>query len=388
MSDITTVRDRDALRPRHSPYWRMVSRGCYIGFRKVSASAQGSWVARFRDDDGKQHVTSLGAFEDLPASDRYGRASAAAQEWFSRMGRGHRDTGATVADACRAYVQTLGDAGKKDAEGRFRRWVFSDLKFSNIALAKLRLSHVKAWRAALERTPAIPQDKASKEPRKARSAASVNRDMTALRAALNLALEDGHVSTDDAWRTALRPVENASRRRTVYLDAAQRRKLIDAAQPDLQPLLRALCALPLRPGAVASLKVANYERRTGELTIGRDKAGQDRRITLPPVTRALFEAASAGKTPDAPLFARADGKSWDKDAWKYPLKAAVQSAELQLDATAYALRHSTITDLLALHKLDTLTVAMVSGTSLQMIEKHYGHLVRQHAADALAKLAV
>jgi integrase len=57
-------------------------------------------------------------------------------------------------------------------------------------------------------------------------------------------------------------------------------------------------------------------------------------------------------------------------------------------ACAYALRHSTITDLIALHRLDTLTVAQLSGTSLQMIEKHYGHLLRDHAAAALAHLAI
>jgi hypothetical protein len=63
-------------------------------------------------------------------------------------------------------------------------------------------------------------------------------------------------------------------------------------------------------------------------------------------------------------------------------------AELPATATAYALLHSTITDLIALHKLDTLTVAQLSGTSLLMIEKHYGHLLREHAAKALASLTL
>ena len=37
---------------------------------------------------------------------------------------------------------------------------------------------------------------------------------------------------------------------------------------------------------------------------------------------------------------------------------------------------------------DTLTVAQLSGTSLLMIEKHYGHLLREHAAKALASLTL
>ncbi len=62
--------------------------------------------------------------------------------------------------------------------------------------------------------------------------------------------------------------------------------------------------------------------------------------------------------------------------------------DLPVDAVAYNLRHSAITDLIALHHLDTMTVAVLSGTSLPMIEKHYGHLLRDHAADALGKLAI
>jgi integrase len=86
--------------------------------------------------------------------------------------------------------------------------------------------------------------------------------------------------------------------------------------------------------------------------------------------------------------ARADGQFWNKDSWKYPFKDAALAAKLPPAATAYALRHSTITDLIALHHLDTMTVAQLSGTSVMMIEKHYGHLLSNHAANALALLAL
>jgi integrase len=139
---------------------------------------------------------------------------------------------------------------------------------------------------------------------------------------------------------------------------------------------------------MASLTAGDFDKRLSTLTIGKDKAGADRKITLPKDTAAFFAEQAKGKTPAAPLLARADGSAWNKDSWKYPFKAAVLAAELPGDATAYALRHSTITDLIALQKLDTLTVALLSGTSLQMIEKHYGHLLRTHAATALAALAL
>ena len=66
---------------------------------------------------------------------------------------------------------------------------------------------------------------------------------------------------------------------------------------------------------------------------------------------------------------------------------AVTEANLPANVTSYALRHSVITDLI--HSgLDTLTVAQLSGTSVVMIEKHYGHLTREHAREALARLSI
>ncbi len=388
MSTINTVKSRDSLKPRHAPYWQQIRRGCFVGFRKVSTTSTGAWVARFRDEDGKQHVRSLGAFEEFPPNERFDRAIDAADEWFRHMGEGGSSKGETVSDACKSYLRSISESTRKDAEGRFNRWVFSDPKFANIELLKLRHSDMRAWRKKLESTPAIRQNKSSLEPPKPRSASSINRDMNTLRAALNLALSDKLVASDGAWKTALKPLENADRRRNVYLDVQQRKQLIEHAQKDLQPFLRALCSVPLRPGAVAALTVADFQHQTAELTIGKDKTGQTRRIKLPPVTAAFFAQACKDKTPAAPLFSRADGKAWDKDSWKYPLKDAVRAADLPEAATAYALRHSTITDLLSLHGLDTLSVATLAGTSLAMIEKHYGHLIREHAALALGKLAL
>ncbi len=51
------------------------------------------------------------------------------------------------------------------------------------------------------------------------------------------------------------------------------------------------------------------------------------------------------------------------------------------------MRHSVITDLVT-GGLDLLTVALLSGTSVAMIERHYGHLRAEHAAPALATLAL
>jgi site-specific recombinase XerD len=88
-----------------------------------------------------------------------------------------------------------------------------------------------------------------------------------------------------------------------------------------------------------------------------------------------------------PLFCREDGKTWNKDSWKGPIKEAAAAAELSPAVTAYTIRHSVITDLVT-GGLDLLTVAQLSGTSVAMIERHYGHLRADHAAAALARLTL
>lgn len=388
--NLAKVADRTSLKPRREPYWSRVMKGCYLGLRKMTSASEGNWIARAADESGKQLYKALGDFEGLPAHQRFDAANKLALAWFEHLGRGGSTEALTVAAACKEYVTQLRSADRedaaKDAEGRFKRWVYP-AKFGAVPLLKLTPKAVSDWRSTLAKTPAMPQDR-NKTGTKQRTASALNRDMTALRAALNLAKENGHATTDHAWKAKLKPIENADGRRDVYLDTEQRRALIDAAPADLGAFLRALALVPLRPGAIAALTVASFDKRLSTLTIGKDKAGADRKITLPKSTAAFFGELCKDKLPTAPLLARSDGKAWDKDAWKGPIKDAVTAAKLPAATTAYALRHSAITDLIALHKLDTLTVAQLSGTSLQMIERHYGHLLREHAANALAKLAL
>jgi len=70
-----------------------------------------------------------------------------------------------------------------------------------------------------------------------------------------------------------------------------------------------------------------------------------------------------------------------------PIKAAIIEADLPPDASAYTLRHSTITDLVTAG-LPLLTIAQISGTSAEMIERHYGHLASDAAVKALGALAL
>ena len=53
---------RDKLAPRREPYWSPLQKGAAVGFRKLE-TGDGTWIARWRDDEGKQKYRALGNLE-------------------------------------------------------------------------------------------------------------------------------------------------------------------------------------------------------------------------------------------------------------------------------------------------------------------------------------
>lgn len=317
----------------------------------------------------------------MPDHQRYDAAVKAAREWFQHLGHGGTPEAVTVADICGRYVahvqRSKGESAARDTSERFRRHVL-DTKLAKVQLDKLRLVHVRDWRTTL-------QDKPTRYGK--RSVAALNRNMTALRAALNYARENQIVSTDAAWSAVLKPVKNADRSRDLYLDRSQRAAFIQAAAPDVAAFMKALATLPLRPGAMAALTVGDYNRKLKTLTVESDKANAGRRISLPATTAQIFADASRGKLPDAFMFTRDDCAQWEKYKWRGPVRDAAVTAGMPDGCSLYTLRHSVITDLVHAGA-DLLTVAQISGTSLRMIEQHYGHLRGNVAAAALEAVAL
>lgn len=390
MADLSRIGEREKLKPRNGnePHWHRLRQGVYLGYRPSRKKAGGTWFARFYDAEANRNARKrLGDYGALSGHDVFKQAKADAEAWAETVetgGERARDM-ETVKDACEAYLK---EKPGSIAEGVFRRHVYSD-PIAKLKLDKLRRHHLKAWRKRLEQAPAmVTRTKVADLKRmKPRSKSTVNRDMVPLRAALGMLLKPGAPNTDAAWQEALRPFKGADKRRELYLDRDERKQMIDATCGEAQPFVKALCLLPLRSGALAGLKVGDFDKRTRALTVGKDKNGNPRQLTMPQVIADFFEVQVKDKLPAASIFARADGAAWNKDAWKYPVKDAVKAAGLPGAASAYTLRHSVITDLIRA-RLPILTVAQLSGTSVAMIEKHYGHLVRDDAEEALASIAI
>jgi integrase len=357
---------RKALKPRREPYWGPpLASGKYVGFRKIGAG--GSWIARARDDDGRQRYKSLGL---VTAQLDYETACKEAGRWFRDLEAGVSTDVVTVAMACREYVEDRrhekGEATAQDADKRFERTVYGT-ELGRRALAKLRTNHLLQWRDGL-----------------ALSKPSANRTLTALKAALNLAVRRRRVSTIAAreWGD-VQPFRAVGRRRDLFLDLKQRRALIAASDGALRDLLEAVMTTGARAGELVNATRSQFDARTGSMSF-RGKTGP-RTVPLGPQAATLFKRLARGKLPGARLLVRDDGKPWAHSDWDELVREAATKAKLPTGTCLYTLRHSFITAALT-DGMATLDVARLAGTSIGMIEKHYGHLVASAARERLGQV--
>jgi integrase len=358
---ITTKTDRQKLAPRREPYWQRVRKGCYIGFRKLD-SGEGTWIARWRDEAGKQCYRAMGEFSD------YDEAVKKASPWFDQCEGGTSHKATTVEAACRDYVEYLrthkSEATAKDAEGRFTRLVYGK-PIARTELDRLKTTDVRKW---LNAQLADADDEDAEDLRRAKD--SANRNLASFKAALNHALKSRLVATDAAWKTVT-PFPRSGKRRERFLTLDERRQLLGACPADLRELVQALLLTAARPGEIAAATVGDFDRKAGTLAL-QGKTGR-RLVSLSSAAIKFFTEAAKGKIGNAPLVARADGSAWNKDGWKKIFGRAVKAANLPQDVVLYSVRHTAISEMIC-SGIDSFVVARLAGTSTAMIDKHYGHL--------------
>lgn len=371
---IQTAANRLKLTSRREPYWLSLGRGRALGFRKFDGVE--TWRARSSDPARKYHYLTIDV-AGYPPSEQFSVARQHADAWFAHLDKGGIPSQSTVGGVCKEYLEELRRSGREkaalDAETRFDRWVY-DSPISGLSVSRLTRFELKRWKDRMEAY--------------GRSLATVNRDIVPLRAALNLALERGYVTSSQAWISVLKPFAGVGKRRTTYLSKEARERLIAASDDEIRPFVWAMSVLPLRPGALANLQVEDLQITGGKYTlrVSRDKSGAGRVVPIPPELGHKLEAFVKSKLPKAPLIAQAAGEVWRKDIWGKRIRRASEKAGLAPEVVAYTLRHSVITDLIT-GGLDLMSAARISGTSIAMIHRHYGHLTDSQAELALAKLA-
>lgn len=363
---ISKARDRAKLPERRSPYWQQVKRGYQIGCRKLNGAEY--WLARAYIGNGKYEQ------RPLPGVGSWEQALQQSKGFFEHVecgGTVSRDTvGEVFLEYCNGVKESTTHSTVKNSLGNLANVGINDPKLG---------AHLAAW---------LKSDAVRKKTTKKgitetdRAPATIKRMTTALKAALNQAKKK-IVSTD--WEESLSVPGGDDNPRDLYLTPDQRRQLIESADKDAQTFIRLLCLLPLRPGDWHHLTVAHFDKHQRTLAVASKNIA--RNITLSAAAFELLTEAARDKTPKAPLFVRSNGSQWDSQSWNEDIKQAASRAGLPPETCAYTLRHSVITDLVAAG-LDLLQVSKLAGTSLRMIEKHYGKNLRDRQASALDLIAV
>ncbi len=424
---ITTKTDRKKLAERRDPYFMDLGNGLSLGFRR----GPDKWIARWRGKDKKYRFEALGQHDD------YADAKKEAETWRARM------TGAsskkvirgTVRDALDAYIKDLREKKNRpdaadNTEKAIECAVLND-PIADIRVEDLTLEDVEGWRERVEvsKTPRneVPDDEKQKaldrrtagesigsicadlkicrstffawqagrfgKRSKVRAPQSVNRYSAYLTAGLNAALKLGYTGNAAAWKIAALDEESTE---AVFLSPAQRAELIKFSPPVLQEYLRGLQYTGARPSELAKATVDAFDVANGTLMLwhrkGRKAKVRTRYVTLSTEAIRFFKSHCHGKLPKAALIFSSHGDHWKPHDRCRRIAIAIRDANRGKETTdplyipdgasAYSFRHSFISEALQIYNVNVFRVAKLTGTSVAMIEKTYGHYIPDGVREA------
>jgi len=373
MLRIDTKTGRQSLKPRREPYWMRLSKGFYVGFRRTDTGSE-TWLTRVWLGSGYR-------FCALELAGDFESARKDAEVWRDRVLGGGNSRCQTVSDACRSYLLSVASSRPKtakDAEGRFCRLVFN-AQIGSIRLDQLKVSHVRGWLEAQ-----LSSNQTEDNLRKAR--ASANRNLSALKAALNMAYADQQIDKNNAW-SIVKPFKgtNVGRGGEAFVERSVRQRYLDEAPYDLSCLMRACLLTGARPGEVAALEARDFNRTLKTLTFRKSKQMRQREVPLSSDAAIFFDQMSRAAIGTGKLLRCADGSSWTKDKWKVSLRKLVEGWGLPV-IRLYDLRHTAISEML-MAGVDSFAVAHYTGTSVRMIENTYGHLSREGLRASISQVA-
>jgi len=398
---IDTRSARVKLAERREPYWTVLSAGCALGYRRGTKG--GTWIAKYRDADGKRYLEALGAADDARDADglsvfSFAQAQERARAWFDQKAReqagdfvasGPYSVGAALADYRADYVRRGGKAVDR-FDWSSAAWIGPEL--GTVPLDRLTRSRIVAWHQKIAQTPPRLRSKAGAAPKyreaddtpeaTRRRRSTANRVLTILKAALNHAHREGRCASDDAWRT-VRAFREADAAKLRYLSDDESRRLVNACPADFRVLVTGALLTGCRYGELAAMTVDDFNPDGGTLRVRISKSGKPRHVVLTQEGRDFVAALVRGKHGSARLFLRRNGKPWGKSEQQRPLATACVGATIDPPANFHALRHS-YASRLAMKGVPLAVIAAQLGHSdTRMVEKHYGHLSPGYVADTV-----
>lgn len=367
---IDTLAKRLRLKLRREPYWQQISKGKFLGYRRTNSG--GSWVARIRGDDSKQRYHALG--DDLKFED----ALKAANEWMESIGGvdNHRYTLRNTVDD---YVKHLeinnSKQSSRDVKLRLNKHITSRLfstELSGLTTAQLKRLH----------NGMVKTDGDDEEERKSKD--SANRVLAQLKAALNLAFRDGRVASDKEWGR-VSAFKNVASSRRLFLTDKQVKTLLKSTEGGFYRLVKAGVLTGARYGELVKVKVKDVDLKDGTIELT-GKTGH-RICYLSDDAVEFFKDVCKDRLPEAHLLVKDDGNPWGKSHHLRLMRDTVKKAELPKECVFYSLRHYHISKAL-LSGMPMQVVAENTGTSVRMIEKHYGKFTRKDRRDMMNEVVL
>ncbi|MCP3869434.1 MAG: tyrosine-type recombinase/integrase [Gammaproteobacteria bacterium] len=369
---IDTITKRRNLPPRREPYWHKLRAGQYLGLRKSERSE--TWIVRRSTDGGKKKYYSLGGDLDFE------RAQDEALAWLkqSEQVEPGQPTRYTVTVAVADYVAHLaienGEKSSKAVKQSLEKHLVSRL--GKVELGRLTTNQIKKWRDGLVKTGDPETVRRSKD--------TANRVLSIAKAAFNLAFRSGIIGSDTAWRR-VPAFKGVGENRKLFLTEGQVQALLEAATGGFRALLQAAVLTGGRYGELVAVKVSDLDLINGALQLDGKTGPRD--CYLSDDAMDFLKIQARDRLPQACLFTRDDGTPWGKSHQHRPMKEAVQSAKLPAETVFYSLRHYHISRALLAH-IPAQVIAENCGTSIRMLEKHYGKFMATDRRKMMNRVAL
>lgn len=288
----------------------------------------------------------------------------------------------TVGDAARDYLQDFIRKGFHSVKATRNIAEFHIVPMlGHIRVQSLTRDDVKAWVESIiifhGRTPHYrggPRNFKLTAPSKEdtrRRRQTANRTLQTLKAILNFALKEGHVSCDgSAWREF--PYFVAARNTIIkFLSLEEQRMLVAACEGDFRRLVMGALYSGARFGELCQLRVSNLSENSIYVPEAVAKTRRDRIINLDPSASSFFRSLSRGRHPDDFLFTL-HGDPWNNDyQWKQ-MRAATFKAEL-LEFRFRDLRNTAASNWVRAG-IPLKYIAEQLGNTVAICEKHYARV--------------
>jgi integrase len=368
---------------RGRPHYRRIDANLSIGYRRLRGRS-GSWTARIYTGNGEYAFEVIGTADDRSDADgitvfSFDQAASKARALHTEHANQAAGIHAplTVEAAMAAYVTHLDQNGKHtdQLERTAAKYILPLLGSQEVG--KLTTEGLNEWKAQVAAMPA--KGRRPHDPRARKS--SANGTLAKLRAALNLAYRNGKVPNNKAW-TSVAKFKGVDRRRDRFLSIDEAKRLINAASSEFRPMVQAALQTGCRYAELCNLKVADFHVDSKTLFIRTSKTGLSRSVYLTEEGVQLFESLVAGRRGSDPLIRRDDGLPFNTSQQVRRMRHACENARID-SITFHGLRH-TFASALILNATPLVYVASSLGhTSIAMVEKHYGHLVKSHVAETI-----